>query len=141
MSGLDGMTVDMEQKDEFVILRKKKTIPAAQSQKSPSSEIEDYLCEERTMRGQKVNPLEYWKFKESQAELRGLCKLARRIFCATPTTAAVERIFSVTGFIVSRRTSLSDEMLEFLLLNHLNGDLRDFGGRVDGRKRKFKDVD
>ena len=69
---------------------------------------------------------------------RGDCA---RVFCATPTTAAVERIFSVTGFIISRRTSLSDEMLEFLLLNHLNGDLRDFGGRVDGRKRKFKDVD
>ena len=58
------------------------------------------------------------------------------------TTAAIERVFSIAGFIVnSRRTSLSDEMFEYLLFNHLNGDLRPFSGRVDemfnGRKRKF----
>ena len=58
------------------------------------------------------------------------------------TTAAIERVFSIAGFIVySRRTSLSDDMFEYLLFNHLNGDLRPFSGRVDemfnGRKRKF----
>ena len=58
------------------------------------------------------------------------------------TTAAIERVFSIVGFIVnSRRTSLSDEMFEYLLFNHLNGDLRPFSGGVDemfnGRKRKF----
>ena len=72
----------------------------------------------------------------------GLKILARRVFCTTPTIAAVERISSVAGFIISsRRTSLSNEMFEFLLFDHFNGDLRDLGGRVDGRKRKFKDVD
>ena len=59
-----------------------------------------------------------------------------------PTTTAVERIFSTAGFVISsRRTSLSDEMFEFLLFNHLNSDLRTFGAIVDelvnGRKRYF----
>ena len=69
----------------------------------------------------------------------------RRVFRATSTTAAVERIFSIAGFVISsRRTSLSDEMFEFLLFNHLNSDLRTFGATVDvvvnGRMRKFKDI-
>ena len=73
-----------------------------------------------------------------------LCKLEKS-FCATTTTAAVERIFSIAGFAISSgRTSLSDEMFEFLLFNHLNSDLRTFGAIVDeivnGRKRKFKDI-
>ena len=68
----------------------------------------------------------------------------RRVFCATPTTAAVERIFSIAGFAISsRRTSQSDEMFEFLLFSHLNSNLS-FGAIVDeivnGRKRKFKDI-
>ena len=45
--------------------------------------------------------------------------------------------------ISSRRTLLGDETFEFRLLNHLNSDLRAFGGRVDEyvscRKRKYKD--
>ena len=70
--------------------------------------------------------------------------LARKVFCATPTTAATERVFSVAEFIVSsRRTFLGDETFEFLLLNHLNSDLRAFGGRVDElvsrRKKKYKE--
>ena len=69
----------------------------------------------------------------------------RRVVCATPATAAVERIFTITGFVISGwRTSLNDETFEFRLLNHLNSDLRTFGAIVDeivnGRKRKFKDI-
>ena len=61
-----------------------------------------------------------------------------------PSTAAIEGVFSVAEFIVSsRRTLLGDETFEFLLFNHLNSDLRAFGGRVDEfvscRKRKYKD--
>ena len=59
-----------------------------------------------------------------------------------PSTAAIERVFSVAGFIVSS-TLLSNETFEFLLFNHLNSDLRAFGGRVDEfvscRKRTYKD--
>ena len=58
------------------------------------------------------------------------------------TAAAIERVFGIAGFIVSsRRTSLSDEKFDYLLFNHLNGDLKPFSARVDemfnGRKRKF----
>ena len=140
------MAVHVEKcEDEFLVLRRIKKLPTTRSQRSPSSEIEDYLCEEPVIRGQKLNPLEYWKVKECQGELRGLCRLAKRAFCASPTTAAVERIFSITGFVFSgRRASLSDDMFEFLLFNHLNSDLRTFGAIVDeivnGRKRKFKDI-
>ena len=61
-----------------------------------------------------------------------------------PSTAAIERVYSVAGFTVSsRRTLLGDETFEFLLFNHLNGNLRACGGRVDEfvccRKRKYKD--
>ena len=117
-----------------------------QSHKSPSSGIENYLSEVRVARGLQLNPLEYWKQKESRGEMRGLCRLAKRVFCATPSTAAIERVFSVAGFIVSsRRTLLSDEIFEFLLFNHLNGDLRSFSAKTDelvnARKRKFKDCE
>ena len=62
-----------------------------------SSEVENYLCEERFACGRKLNPLEYWKLKEIQGDFRGLCTLARRVFCATPTIAAIELVFSVAG--------------------------------------------
>ena len=59
-------------------------------------------------------------------------------------TAAIKRVFSVAGFLISsRRTLRSDETFEFPLFNHLNCDLRTFGARVvdmiNGRKRKHKD--
>ena len=96
------------------------------------------------IRGQKLNLLEYWKVKECQGELCGLSRLAKS-FCATPSIAAVEGIFSIAGFVISsQRTSLSDEMFENLLFNHLNSYLKTFGAIVDeianDRKRRFKDI-
>ena len=63
-----------------------------------------------------------------------------------PSTAAIERVLGVVGLIVSsRRTLLGDERFEFLLFNHLNSDLRAFGGRIEEfvgcRKRTYKDCD
>ena len=78
-------------------------MPQVQSGRNPSSEVENYLCQECFARGQKLNPSEYWKLEETQGNFRGLCTLARRVFCATPTTAAIEQVFSVAGFIVSSR--------------------------------------
>ena len=73
---VSGIAVNVEEcEDEFLVLRRIKNAPT--SQRSPSSEIEDYLCEEPVTRGQKLNPLEYWKVKECQGELRGLCRLAK----------------------------------------------------------------
>ena len=103
---VNGMAVNVEEcEDEFLVLRRIKNAPTTRSQRSPSSEIEDYLCEEPVIRGQKLNPLEYWKVKECQGELRDYASL-RRVFCATPTTAAVERIFSVAGFVLVVGASL-----------------------------------
>ena len=102
-------------------------MPQVESGRRPSLEIKNYLCEERFTRGQKLNPLEYGKLKETQGDFRGLCTLAKRVFCATPTTAAIERVFGVAEFIVSsRRTFLGDETFEFLRLNHLNSDFQSF---------------
>ena len=67
------------------------------------------------------------KERSEQFKYQRLCRLARRVLCATVTTAGVERIFSTAGFIVSsRRTSLGDSLFESLLFNKLNGDLRTF---------------
>ena len=72
------MAVNVEEcEDEFLILRRIKNAPTARSQRSPFSETEDFLCEEPVIRGQKLNPLEYWKVKECQGELRRLCRLAK----------------------------------------------------------------
>ena len=90
------MAVNVEDcEDEFLVLRRIKNSPATRSQRSPSSEIEDYLCEEPVFRGQKLNPLEYWKVRECRGEHADYAGL-RRVFCATSTTAAVERIFSIS---------------------------------------------
>ena len=75
---VNGMAVNVEEcEDEFLVLRRIKNALTTRCQRSPSSEIEDYLCEEPVIRGQKLNPLEYWKVKECQGELRGLCRLAK----------------------------------------------------------------
>ena len=72
------MTVNVEEcEDKFLVLRRTKNAPTIRSQRSPSSEIEDYLCEEPVIRGQKLNPLEYWKVKECQGDVRELCRLAK----------------------------------------------------------------
>ena len=75
---VNGMAVNVEEcEDEFLVLRRIKNAPTTRSQRSPSSEIEDYLCEEPVIRGQKLNPLEYWKVKGCQGDLRGLGRLAK----------------------------------------------------------------
>ena len=75
---VNGMIVNVEEcEDELLVLRRMKNAPTTRSQRSPSSEIEDYLCEEPVIRGQKLIPLEYWKVKECQGELRGLSRLAK----------------------------------------------------------------
>ena len=50
------MAINVEEcEDEFLVLRRIKNAPTTRSQRSPSSEIEDYLCEEPVIRGQKLN--------------------------------------------------------------------------------------
>ena len=50
------MIVNVEEcEDEFLVLLRIKNVPTTRSQRSPCSEIEDYLCEEPVIRGQKLN--------------------------------------------------------------------------------------
>ena len=86
----EAVANDEGDEDEFVVLRKSKTMPQVESRRSPSSEVENYLCEEHFARGQQLNPLEYWKLKETQGDFRGLCTLARGI--------SVQRL---SGFLAS----------------------------------------
>ena len=56
-------------------------------------------------------------FKDKQTTFPRLCK----IMCAPRSTAAVERVFSVAGYILSpKRMSLSDENFENQLFSNLN---------------------
>ena len=101
-----------------------------------------YLCDASSSPvGVKWNPLHYWKIHGSTFSRLG--KLARRVLCATATTAGVERIFSTAGFIVScRRARIGDNLFESLLFNNFNSDLRVFSGTMakfaSGQTRKCR---
>lgn len=57
------------------------------------------------------NPLEFWK--QYQEVFPMLSMLARQIHCIPASSAAVERCFSSTGFIINeRRTSLHPDQLD-----------------------------
>ena len=65
------------------------------------------------------NPLMF--FKDKQTTFPRLCKIVPQIMCAPGSTAAVERVFSVAGYILSpKRMSLSDENFENQLFSNLN---------------------
>ena len=99
---MNRMAVNVEEcEDEFLVLRRIKNAPTTRSQRSPSLEIEDHLCEEPVIRGQKLNQNtgRSRNAKANYADYAGL----RRVFCATRTPAAVERIFSIAGFVISSR--------------------------------------
>ena len=58
-----------------------------------------------------VNPLEF--FKSHKSSFPKMFKMIPQIMCAPGSTAAVEGIFSVAGYILSpRRMSLTDENFE-----------------------------
>ena len=94
--------------------------------------------------GEKWNPFDYWRIQEIKFPRLG--RLARRVLCATASTAGVVRIFSTAGFIVScRRARIGDNLFENLLFNNFNGDLRPFSDKteelVGQRKRKRSEAD
>ena len=65
------------------------------------------------------NPLTF--FKDKQTTFPRLCKIVPQIMCAPRSTAAVERVFSAAGYILSpKRMSLSDENFENQLFSNLN---------------------
>jgi len=70
----------------------------------------------------RLNPLGWWKLNEHRYPR--LAALARKYLCVQPSSAAVERVFSVSGNIVTkRRASLAKDTIEDLVLCHDNIDL------------------
>ena len=66
-----------------------------------------------------VNPLEF--FKSHKSSFPKMFKMIPQIMCAPGSTAAVEGIFSVAGYILSpRRMSFTDENFENQLFANLN---------------------
>ena len=78
--------------------------------------------------------LAFWE--ANKALFPRLYALTRKFFCAPASTAGVERLFSIGGYLNSnRRTSLTDSNFEKLLFGHVNFDLCD----QMSRKRKLSE--
>ena len=55
-----------------------------------------------------------------------LAMIVKQIMCAPASTAAVERLFSIAGYILSsHRTRLTDESFESFLFANVNFELYD----------------
>ena len=76
-----------------------------------NAELENYLdCETSSS-----DPMQFWR--ENQSRLPRLAVIAEQTFCASGRTAAVERIFSIAGYILSqRRTRITDDNFQNQLL-------------------------
>ena len=68
------------------------------------------------------DPMQFWR--ENQSRLPRLAVIAKQTFCAPRRTAAVERIFSIAGYILSqRRTRITDDNFQNQLFANVNSDL------------------
>ena len=66
--------------------------------------------------------LRYWE--QQKAVFPRLYAITRSVFCVPATTAGVERLFSIVGFLFGcRRLRLSDANLEKQILAHCNLDI------------------
>ena len=78
-----------------------------------------------------ANVLRFWD--NNRDVFPRLYAITRKIFCVPATTAGVERLFSISGFILSAgRMNLTDQHFEDQVFTHCNSDLL---GSVS-RKRK-----
>ena len=68
--------------------------------------------------------LRFWETKKTV--LARLYVISRKVFCVPATSAGVERLFSISGFIFgSRRLRLTDKNFEDQIFTHSNADLLD----------------
>ena len=80
------------------------------------------------------NVLQFWE--SNKTVFPRLYAITRKIFCVPATTAGVERLFSISGFILSsKRLSLNDENFKDQAFVHCKGDLPELSS--DSRKRKM----
>ena len=90
---------------------------AAPSTVSAETELQLYLDHNPSGLG----VLEFWE--KNKALFPRLYAMTRKIFCAPASTAGVERLFSVAGYLLSnRRTNLTDRNFDKLLFGHVNFD-------------------
>ena len=99
---------------------------------SAEAELQSYLH----LPPSACNPLKFWHDNRKQFKL--LYKVSRQILCAPASQAPVERLFSISGHILSqRRLRTTDKNFENILFANVNYEVFD----AELRKRKQPDSD
>ena len=105
---------------------------ATSSSKSVETELQSYLDLAPTLH----NLLKFWH--ENRKQFKRLYKVSRQILCAPASQAPVERLFSISGHILSqRRLRTRDRNFEDILSANVNFEVFD----AELRKRKQPDSD
>lgn len=83
-------------------------------------EINEFVLELK--KSVSINPLQWWKQKEQQ--YRTLSQIAKKYLCMTATSVPSERVFSVSGnMLTKQRFTLTDEHVEQLTFLSKNKNL------------------
>ena len=107
---------------------------AASSSKSVEAELQSYLDLAPTSH----NPLKFWH--ENRKQFKRLYKVSRQILCAPASQPPVERLFSISGHILSqRRLRTSDKNFENILFANVNFEV--FDAELCKRKQPNSDDD
>ena len=102
-------------------LRTEKKYPRKKMEEN--AELENYLdCETSSS-----DPMQFWR--ENQSRLPRLAVIAKQTFCAPGSTAAVERIFSIAGYILSQHRTITDCNFENQLFANVNFDTPEHSGK------------
>ena len=88
------------------------------------AELENYLdCETSS-----CDPMQFWR--ENQSRFPRLAVIAKQTFCTRGSTAAVERIFSIAGYVLSQRcTRITDDNFQNQLFANVNSDRPEVPGK------------
>ena len=104
------------------------TMQVDKPKSSVASELENYL----DCRDVAADPLEFWR--NHRQSFPRLFEIVKQTLFALGSTAFIERIFSVAGYILSeRRNRTSDEKFENQLFANVNIDLP-----LSGVRKKLK---
>ena len=103
-------------------LRTEKKYPRKRMEEN--AELENYLdCETSSS-----DPMQFWR--ENQSRFPRLAVIAKQTFCALGRTAAVEKFFSIAGYILSqRRTRITDDNFQNQLFANVKSDLPEVLGK------------
>jgi len=77
-----------------------------------NNEVEDYL--KHTVIDLETNPLKWWSVQDSDFQV--ISKLARKYLCICASSSSSDRVFSVSGHIVSKkRNTLKPDKVNMLV--------------------------